>query len=146
MYTNNIIVSACGVVGYFFAGAIVRLLGAKRLLSEEPPTGIFYKKYSTVVYCFSCSLRSFYVWYSWHHTLLVCQQSDDTYSRCSLYHCGLRVLLIPHGNRCRSLSHTVTVIRIVHQVFRSLILIASVLQLYSGSYSHDVRSFGSCLR
>ncbi|KAH8413996.1 hypothetical protein KR222_000696, partial [Zaprionus bogoriensis] len=32
MYTNNIIVSTCGLVGYFFAGAIVRLVGAKRLM------------------------------------------------------------------------------------------------------------------
>lgn len=42
MYTNNIIVSACGVLGYIFAGAIVRLLGAKRLLSEKTPLRIFY--------------------------------------------------------------------------------------------------------
>ncbi|KAH8381387.1 hypothetical protein KR093_003932, partial [Drosophila rubida] len=33
MYLNNIIVSFCGLVGYFFAGAIIRLIGAKRLLT-----------------------------------------------------------------------------------------------------------------
>ncbi|XP_068153300.1 synaptic vesicle glycoprotein 2C-like [Drosophila tropicalis] len=32
MYTNNIIVSATGFVGYFFAGAIMRALGPKRLM------------------------------------------------------------------------------------------------------------------
>lgn len=34
MYINNIIVSATGFVGYFFAGAIMRALGPKRLMSE----------------------------------------------------------------------------------------------------------------
>ncbi|KAH8398465.1 hypothetical protein KR215_005769, partial [Drosophila sulfurigaster] len=34
MYINNIIVSACGLVGYFFAGSIIRLVGTKRLLSK----------------------------------------------------------------------------------------------------------------
>ncbi|XP_062124945.1 synaptic vesicle glycoprotein 2C-like isoform X2 [Drosophila sulfurigaster albostrigata] len=33
MYINNIIVSACGLVGYFFAGSIIRLVGTKRLLT-----------------------------------------------------------------------------------------------------------------
>lgn len=33
MYINNIIVSATGFVGYF-AGAIMRALGPKRLMSE----------------------------------------------------------------------------------------------------------------
>ncbi|XP_034098230.2 probable metabolite transport protein CsbC isoform X2 [Drosophila albomicans] len=33
MYINNIIVSFCGLVGYSFAGAIIRLIGAKRLLT-----------------------------------------------------------------------------------------------------------------
>lgn len=32
MYINNIIVAACGVVGYFFAGSIIRLIGTKSLL------------------------------------------------------------------------------------------------------------------
>ncbi|EDW13774.1 synaptic vesicle glycoprotein 2C [Drosophila mojavensis] len=33
MYLNNIIVAACGFFGYFFAAAIIRLAGAKRLLT-----------------------------------------------------------------------------------------------------------------
>ncbi|XP_034485624.1 synaptic vesicle glycoprotein 2C-like isoform X2 [Drosophila innubila] len=33
MYLNNIIVSACGVVGYLLAGSIIRLIGTKRLLT-----------------------------------------------------------------------------------------------------------------
>ncbi|XP_034485625.1 synaptic vesicle glycoprotein 2B-like [Drosophila innubila] len=33
MYINNIIVSFCGLLGYFFAGAIIKLIGAKRLLT-----------------------------------------------------------------------------------------------------------------
>ncbi|KAH8311316.1 hypothetical protein KR044_005617, partial [Drosophila immigrans] len=33
MYINNIIVSACGLVGYFLAGSIIRLIGTKRLLT-----------------------------------------------------------------------------------------------------------------
>lgn len=37
MYTNNIIVSFCGLVGYFFAGAVIRAIGAKRLLSKQKP-------------------------------------------------------------------------------------------------------------
>jgi len=34
MYLNNIIVSATGFVGYFFAGGIVRALGPKRMMSK----------------------------------------------------------------------------------------------------------------
>ncbi|XP_034665589.1 synaptic vesicle glycoprotein 2C [Drosophila subobscura] len=33
MYINNIIVSACGFVGYFFAGGIMKALGPKRLMT-----------------------------------------------------------------------------------------------------------------
>ncbi|KAH8381388.1 hypothetical protein KR093_003933, partial [Drosophila rubida] len=33
MYINNIIVSACGLVGYFLAGSTIRLIGTKRLLT-----------------------------------------------------------------------------------------------------------------
>ncbi|KAL7729643.1 hypothetical protein ACLKA6_007921 [Drosophila palustris] len=33
MYLNNIIVSACGVVGYLLAGSIIRLIGTKSLLT-----------------------------------------------------------------------------------------------------------------
>ncbi|KRK03385.1 uncharacterized protein Dyak_GE24671, isoform B [Drosophila yakuba] len=34
MYLNNIIVSATGFVGYFFAGGIIRALGPKRMMSK----------------------------------------------------------------------------------------------------------------
>ncbi|EDW38490.1 GL12623 [Drosophila persimilis] len=33
MYINNIIVSACGFVGYFFAGGLLKALGPKRLMT-----------------------------------------------------------------------------------------------------------------
>ncbi|KAH8382694.1 hypothetical protein KR009_004839 [Drosophila setifemur] len=35
MYINNIIVSATGFVGYFFAGGIVRVLGPKKMMSKS---------------------------------------------------------------------------------------------------------------
>jgi len=37
MYLNNIIVSATGFVGYFFAGGILRALGPKRMMSKLLP-------------------------------------------------------------------------------------------------------------
>ncbi|ALC46518.1 CG31272, partial [Drosophila busckii] len=33
MYINNIIVSVCGLLGYFLAGAVIKVAGAKRLLT-----------------------------------------------------------------------------------------------------------------
>lgn len=70
------------------------------------------------------SLRSSHFWCSWPYALLVCQQSDDTYNLCSFYYCVLCVLLLSHGNRCRSLSHTITVRLTVH-IDKILILIIS---------------------
>lgn len=50
MYTNNIIVSFCGLVGYFFAGAVIRAIGAKRLLSKQKPFLFICLRYTTYLF------------------------------------------------------------------------------------------------
>jgi len=76
MYLNNIIVSATGFVGYFFAGGIVRALGPKRMMSKFL---IKLNIFQDITLFYLSSLWIVFVGNLWHHALLLCEQSHDTY-------------------------------------------------------------------
>lgn len=144
MYTNNIIVSFCGLVGYFFAGAVIRAIGAKRLLSKQKPfLFVVSSLYYLLVPPAPHSLWSVHICCTGLRALLVHQRSDDNYHIFGLYHCGRSCCLLPAGRCCRSVSHTIAVNAddsLHKKIYWNIMYKFS--QLFGGCYCHDVRTLG----